>query len=108
MRGWLCEYWEQGWEGARWWVFQPVGTEWDLDRMILLSDCEGARLTVYSPDGSVLWSGKLQMVTREGFLGLRRVSDWDGGWYPKGVTLEQWRNWCQHNPPLAAELEMDG
>lgn len=107
-----CLHWEQGWEGARWWVFQREdfqreGGSWDLNGMIKLSECAGDHLTIYSPDNSVLWSGKLQIVTREGLMGLRSISDWDGGWHPAGLTMEQWRAWCEHQPPLVAELETE-
>lgn len=107
MRGWIFPYYDQGSEGAVLWAFQDAAfaasrdAGWNLDGLCDIR--RGDKLTIFDEDGAVLWSGVIDPVTR--ISAWQRVTPGDGNWFPKGVTLETWRAWLWHRPPLAAELE---
>ncbi|GEM_PF-7057070 len=89
LSGHLASYSEQGWEGVRAWTLD-TGT----GVPVFLADYFGNTLTVFAPNGEILWQNLLSPCTRYGFLKLRRVSDWDGGWLPCGVEMARWQAWC--------------
>lgn len=98
LSGVLLAYYEQGWEGAIRFAFQPDNS----NLPIFLSS--GQHLTVFDDDGAVLWSGKLHFV-RRGWRDQHRLGA--GIWSDckqKGVSYAQWMDWFWRQPPLRAAL----
>ncbi len=99
--GHLFAYWEHGWEGKVLYALAIAG----LDRPFFLES--GQRLTIFSEDGSILWSGILCFVKRRW---------WDqhnlphGIWSDEkqaGVSYAQWMAWFVREPPLKAIVEVE-
>jgi hypothetical protein len=112
-KGWISDHYEQGMEGERWHIFQDEAyaetrtTGWRHEgvRYFRASD----RLTIFSDDGTVLWSGQLRL--RRGWLGWRtwllrqRALPHDPAYHPPDVSSDTWQEWFRRRPPLAATLE---
>lgn len=104
MNGVLSHYWAQGMEEGEWLVFHdeahvrrdPDGrASWAMAGMWRIEP--GASLTIFAPDGHVLWSGTLAW-RRTGWLGLlgpRTLT-------PPGIDPARWLAWFHHEPPLSA------
>lgn len=96
-QGYLEAYWEQGWEGRIDYALAVDG--WSTP--FILAD--GQHLTIYAPDGAVLWQGRLRFVSR----GREQHNLSTGIWaYEKqqGVSYGQWMAWFLHQPPLRAAV----
>ncbi|HNC91872.1 MAG TPA: hypothetical protein PL000_23365, partial [Anaerolineales bacterium] len=61
LNGELEAYWEQGMEGLILFSFMPENGK-GLNDLIALQS--GQHLTIFNPDGSMLWSGTLNFVRR--------------------------------------------
>ena len=80
-------------EGPALLIFQDErfteGSQWLRDGMHLLAP--GDELTIYAPDGDVLWQGRLRWQ-RQGWFG------------PKTLILKEMLHWFDLSPPLRARL----
>ena len=98
MDGWISTFWEQGMEESAWLIFQDErfaqGNQWSRQGMHQLGP--GDQLTIFAPDGDVLWHGRLQW-RRQGWFGPKT-------WGPKEVGEKQWQHWFELSPPLRARL----
>ncbi len=106
--GWIAEYWEQGWEGNFWRIFQDARfcasrTEgWSPAGIIRLED--GQHLTVFDDAGVILWSGRLQ-ARQLSRCERHHTQPWQPGWHPVGVPDETWAAWFNAHPALRARLQ---
>lgn len=98
MDGWISNYWEQGMEEPARLIFQDErftnGRSWSPEGMH--EPLPGDELTIYSPDGDVLWQGRLKL-RRKGWFGESTL-------IPPEVGEAQWRHWFHLEPPLRARL----
>jgi len=103
LQGALEAYWEQGWEGR---IEFSLQVERQERPNIFLQN--GQRLTIYSVDDQILWSGTLDFIRRNTWLDQHKLKAeiWA---YTKqrGVSYAQWMEWFWHEPPLKATLEID-
>ncbi|MBL8246332.1 MAG: hypothetical protein JNL89_19195 [Rhodanobacteraceae bacterium] len=98
--GTLEAYWEQGWEGRIEYAFAPDGGS---PQPIFLRP--GDHLTIWSPEGTVLWQGTVELVAVRWWE--RRPPDPVQVWsYEKqrGVRYADWVQWFWQRPPLRATL----
>ncbi len=98
LKGELCAYWEQGWEGRIEFALQPE----DFDRPVFLEDSD--QLTIFGNEGEALWSGEIHFVRRR-FWDNHKLDA--GVWNyqkQKGVSYNQWMQWFWARPPLKAIL----
>ena len=100
-KGHLEAYWEQGWEGRIEFCF------FDTDRKELLVLKNGDRLTIYTKDNSVLWSGEIRFVRRAWFDRHQLNADIWSGSKQKGVSYKNWLAWFWHKPPFKAHLNIN-
>lgn len=81
-----------------WLIFQDErftdGSQWSREGMHQLAP--GDELTIFAPDGDVLWQGCLQW-RRQGWFGPKTL-------VPKEVGEKQWEHWFYLQPPLRAKL----
>ena len=105
LNGELEAYYEQGWEGMILFSFMPEGGK-GLNDLIALQS--GQHLTIFSPDGSMLWSGTLNFVRRHDRRDQHKL---DAGIWSyekqKDVSYADWMAWFWHEPPLKAKLEFE-
>lgn len=70
MDGWISTFWEQGMEEYPRLIFQDEvfteGSQWMREGMHDVA--AGDELTIFTPDGEVLWQGKLKW-RRQGWFG---------------------------------------
>lgn len=95
--GCLEAYWEQGWEGR---IEYSLAVDGWSHPFILV---DGQYLTIFAPDGAVLWQGWLHFVGR----GRERHRLPTGIWAytkQKGLSYGQWMAWFLHQPPLRATV----
>ncbi len=98
--GTLEAYWEQGWEGRIEYAFAPDSGS---PQPVFLQP--GDLLTIFAPDGAVLWEGAIDLVAVRWWD--RRPPDPIQVWsYQKqrGVAYADWVRWFWQRPPLRAEL----
>jgi hypothetical protein len=100
--GYLADYWEQGMEEPPWLIFQDSAfcagpQQWDREGMHTFAP--GGQLTIFSPDGSVLWAGTFTARRRGLFSKLHPASC---DWFPEGLTPETWQSFFRQDPPLRA------
>ena len=97
LKGWIGTYWETGMEEPPRLIFQDErfteGKSWAMEGMHELRP--GHHLTIYAPDGDLLW---------EGTLGVKRRS-WFG---PAHLVPPEIDHWFHLHPPLRAELRISG
>ena len=109
LHGWISTFWEQGMEEMPWLIFQdeqfvgPQPGSWSREGIHQLY--HGDKLTIYAPDGAVLWSDRLR-TRRKGFFGKLHAGAHD--WFPLEVGPETWNAWFNTQPPLRAELMRGG
>ncbi len=98
--GEILAYWEQGMEGRIEFAFQAA----NLDRPIFLEN--GQHLSIYDEDGTVVWSGNIELVRRR-FWDRHNLREpvWSYT-KQKGVSYKQWMAWFWRKPPLKARLVM--
>lgn len=98
MDGWISTFWEQGMEELPWLIFQDEaftqGEAWSREGMHQLRD--GDQLTLFTPDGDVLWQGELRS-RRQSWFGQPTL-------VPPEVGPGQWKSWFSMSPPLRARL----
>jgi hypothetical protein len=95
--GYLEAYWEQGWEGR---IEYALGME---GRPAPLFLADGQHLTIYAPDDTILWQGRLRFVGR----GRERHNLPTGVWADgkqEEVPYDRWLGWFLHEPPLRAAM----
>lgn len=97
LQGEIVAYWEQGWEGRIEFAFQSSDAE-----LTFLKN--GDRLTIFSPEGVILWTGTIHLVPRRCWDRHQlTVSIWSDR-KQKGVAYGQWMDWFWRQPPLSAQL----
>lgn len=121
LQGWLTDYYQQGSEGQVKWAFMGAAHAdakgWDEAGIVLLET--ESTLTLFNPDKTVLWAGRIEKVVGEA----GQVFDRQGElaslsavfnrpdrepysvWMPKGIAAQNWLEWCYRKPPLEAVLE---
>lgn len=96
--GWVSTFWEQGMEEPAWLIFQDErytqGDQWLREGMYELSP--GDELTIYAPDGDLLWQGSL-VLRRQGWFARPTL-------VPAEIGQSQWQQWFEMHPPLRATL----
>lgn len=99
MDGWISTFWEQGMEEYPWLIFQDEtfteGESWLREGMHQLQ--AGDHLTIFAPDGDVLWQGELR-PRRQGWFGRSTL-------VPPEVGEGQWDSWFYLKPSLRARLK---
>jgi hypothetical protein len=100
LEGELEAYWEQGWEGR---VEYSLYVQGAAGPLFLES---GQHLSIFSPDGSILWEGKLEFVSRKNEQHNLPLEIWSDI-KQKGLDYSQWMEWFTHQPPLRAKLEIE-
>lgn len=106
--GWVHEYWEQGWEGDFWRIFQDARfcdsrlAGWRPEGIARLAD--GQRLTILADDDAVLWTGRL-LARKIGRCQRLPTQPWQPAWHPLDVSAETWAHWFSAHPPLRASLQ---
>lgn len=103
MQGYVSTFWEQGMEESPWVIFQDarhcVGPNHGWEREGMHTFAHGGQLTIFAPDGTVVWAGTIT-TRRLGMFGKLRAGGSD--WHPEGMAKERWDKFFHYEPPLNA------
>lgn len=101
--GFVSDFWEQGMEEAPWHIFQDrrycASRQGGWSREGMEELAEGSHLTLFRPDGTVLWSGTLR-GRRKGWFGWLPAAASD--WHPPELDAATWDSYFRQSPPLRA------
>lgn len=90
-------------EEMPWFIFQDEeyaqGDQWSREGMHQLKD--GDHLTIFKPDGEILYCDILR-TRKLGFW--RKLQAGSHDWFPPEIPPTTWQSWFNASPPLRAEL----